>query len=85
MNWASRFAPLESLPQQAKQRASAALQHVNMGFLARGQKLKPLVSEFSHYSTWLFDAGKNEREVDRILHTFPKNARIVHRKLVKRG
>ena len=76
---------LESLPQQAQQRTSAALQHVNMGFLARGQKLRPLVSEFSHYSMWLFDAGKNEKEVSQILHTFPKGARIVHRKLVKRG
>ena len=79
------FTPLESLPQQAQQRTSAALQHVNMGFLARGQKLRPLVSEFSHYSLWLFDAGRNEKEVNQILNTFPKGARIVHRKLVKRG
>ena len=79
------FTVPESLPQQAKLQTSSALQHINMGFLARGQKLKPLVSEFSHYLTWLFDAGNNEREVDRILHTFPKGARIVHRKLVKWG
>ena len=79
------FVPVESLPQQAKLQTSAALQHVNMGFLARGQKLKPLVSEFAQYRSWLFDAGNNENEVNRILHTFPKGARIVHRKLVKWG
>ena len=35
-----------ALPQESQQQAAAVLQHVSMGFLARGQKLKPLVSEF---------------------------------------
>ena len=77
--------PIDTLPQQAKQRTSAALQHVNMGFLSRGQKLKPLVSEFSHYKVWLFDATSNETVVDRVLRTFPKGTRIVHRKLMTWG
>ena len=36
------FTMPESLPQQAKLQTSSALQHINMGFLARGQKLRPL-------------------------------------------
>ena len=43
------------------------------------------MNEFAQYRSWLFDAGNNENEVNRILHTFPKGARIVHRKLVKWG
>ena len=64
---------------------SAALQHVNMGFVPRRHKLKPLVSEFSHYHTWRFDVGRDEAEVGKILRTCPKGARIVHRKLLKWG
>ncbi len=79
------FMPMDSLTQQFKHQSSAALQHVNMGFLPGGSKLKPLVSEFSHYCSWFFDVGKNEKDVDAIMHTFPKGARIVHRKLVKWG
>ena len=33
---------------------SAALHHVHIGFPPRGHKLKPLVSEFSEYRTWIF-------------------------------
>ena len=55
------FTPFESLIQQSKQQSSAALQHVNMGFLPRGRKLKPLVSEFSHYKTWILsDKSKQQ-------------------------
>ena len=75
----------ESLLEQSQQQTSAALQHVNMGFLARGHRLKPLVSEFSHYLTWLFAVGQSENLVQQILNTFPKGARIVHRKLLKWG
>ena len=77
--------PTESLLEQSQQQTSAALQHVNMGFLPRGHRLKPLVSEFSHYLTWLFAVGQSENLVQQILNTFPKGARIVHRKLLKWG
>ena len=74
-----------SLTQQADRQTSAALQHVNMGFLARGNKLKPLVSEFAKYHTWLFRVDNNETDVADILQSLPKGAKIVHRKLMKLG
>lgn len=72
------FVQTTSLIQQAKQ-------HVNMGFLARGNKLKPLVSEFADYQTWLFNVNNNEEDVEKILRSTPKGAKLVHRKLVKLG
>ncbi len=59
------FKPCESLSEQSKQQSSAALQHVNMGFLPRGKKLKPLVSEFSHYKTWIFQTNQSNNQVER--------------------
>lgn len=79
------FVQTFSLTQQAGRQTSAALQHVNMGFLARGNKLKPLVSEFAEYHTWLFRVDNNETEVTDILQSLPKGAKIVHRKLMKLG
>lgn len=77
------FVQTFSLTQQAGRQTSAALQHVNMGFLARGNKLKLLVSEFAEYHTWLFRVDNNETEVTDILQSLPKGAKIVHRKLMK--
>ena len=74
-----------SLIQQAKQQTSSTLQHVNMGFLARGNKLKPLVSEFASYNTWIFRVDRNEGDIDKTLFSMPKGSRIAHRKLLKWG
>ena len=79
------FKPVESLLEQSKQQTSAALQHVNMGFLPRGKKLKPLVSEFSHYKTWIFQANQSDNKVEKVMQDFPKGTRIVHRKLLQWG
>ena len=54
------------------------------GFLAE-RKLKPLVSEFSHYKTWIFHTNQNDNQVDRVVDKFPKGTRIVHRKLLQWG
>ena len=79
------YTPMESLFQQSQQQTSSALQHVNMGFLPRGRKLKPLVSEFSLYKTWAFHTNQNSNEVERVIDKFPKGTRIVHRKLLQWG
>ena len=79
------FAPAQSLMQQAKQQVSSTLQHVNMGFLARGNKLKPLVSEFSAYQTWIFRADRNDNDINHTLLSMPKGSHITHRKLQKWG
>ena len=77
--------PIESLFQQSQQQTSSALQHVNMGFLPRGRKLKPLVSEFSHYKTWIFHTNQTDNQVEKVMDKFPKGTRIVHRKLLQWG
>ena len=56
-----------------------------MGFLARGQKLRPLISEFSHFAHGFLTLAKMNKKPTRFCTQFPKGARIVHRKLVKWG
>lgn len=79
------YEQLSSMQEQAKQQQSSALQHVNMGFLPRGQKIKPLVSEFGRYQVWILPPSHNDEDVKKILKNLPKGARIVHRKLVNWG
>ena len=43
------YGKFSAMQEQAKQQQSSALQHVNMSFLPRGQKVKHLVSEFGRY------------------------------------
>ena len=56
-----------------------------MGFPPRRKKLKPRVSEFSHYKTWIFKTNQSNNQVENIMSSFPKGTRIVHRKLRKWG
>ena len=77
------FSPMESLVEQSKQQSSAALQHVNTGFLPRGRNLKLLVNEFSHYKTWIFKTNQSNNQVEDVMSSFPKGTRVVHRKLLQ--
>ena len=77
------FSPMESLVEQSKQQSSAALQHVNTSFLPRGRKLKLLVSEFSHYKTWIFKTNQSNNQVEDVMSSFPKGTRVVHRKFLQ--
>ena len=61
-----------SIQEQAQHATSAALQHVNMGFLPRGQKVKPLVSEFGRYESWIFQPSHNESDVEQVLKNLPQ-------------
>lgn len=79
------FQKFSSLVEQAKKKTSSALQHVNMGFLPRGHKVKPLVSEFGSYKTWIFQSSHNEDAIQAVLKNLPKGTRIVSRKLVSWG
>ena len=56
-----------------------------MGFLARGNKLKPLVSEFPAYQTRIFRADRNDNDINHALLSMPTGSRITHRKLQKWG
>ena len=79
------FCKFSSLVEQSKKKTSSALQHVNMGFLPRGHKVKPLVSEFGSYKTWIFQPSHNIDDIDVVLKNLPKGTRIVNRKLVSWG
>ena len=74
-----------SLVEQSKQKTSAALQHVNMGFLPRGQKVKPLVSEFGGYKIFVVPPSHNDGHIVTAVEQLPKGAKVVQRKLVKWG
>ena len=74
-----------SLVEQSKQKTSAALQHVNMGFLPRGQKVKPLVSEFGGYKILVVPPSHNDGHIATAVEQLPKGAKVVQRKLVKWG
>ena len=71
-----------TLEQQITSRRTTAINSVAMGLLPRGQKLKPLVSEFGDYITFVI---KPDMDASQILHTLNKGARITDRKLVVGG
>ena len=71
-----------TLEQQITSRRTTAINSVAMGLLPRGQKLKPLVSEFGDCITFVI---KPDMDASQILHTLNKGARITDRKLVVGG
>ena len=72
----------QTITQQIAQRRTTAINSVAMGLLPRGQKLKPLVSEFGHYVQF---AVKPDMDASRILLRLTKGARITDRKLLTGG
>lgn len=73
---------LSDLPQQVRHRRTTAVNSLVMGFLPRGQKLRPLVSDFGDYKKFALKPFQNASE---ILATIPAGARITTRKLVSWG
>ena len=71
-----------TLQEQVSSRRTTAINSVAMGLLPRGQKLRPLVSEFGDYVTFVV---KPETDASRILGTLNKGARITDRKLLWGG
>ena len=53
-----------------------------MGALPRGNKLKPLVSEFATYHTAICDPQQQPKQPDSVLKLLPKGARVTHRRLI---
>ena len=72
----------QTITQQIAQRRTTAINSVAMGLLPRGQKLKPLVSEFGHYVQF---AVRPDMDASRILPQLTKGARITDRKLLTGG
>ena len=70
--------PVETMEEQLAHRRTTAINTVAMGILPRGQKLKPLVSEFGVYNKVCVPLPF---ETELVLSKFPKGARVVDRKL----
>ena len=79
------FTKLQTLEQQIHHQRSTATNSILMGLLPRGRKLLPLVSEFQFYRQWLVPPHFPADDLDSLLKTFPKGARIVSRKLMHGG
>ena len=72
----------ETFTDQIKVNHNTAVNSVAMGILPRGQKLRPLVSEFSDYLRFAVLPHFN---ADKIVSKELKGARITHRKLLTWG
>ena len=72
----------ETFLEQIKTNRNTAVNSVAMGILPRGQKLRPLVSEFSGYAQFAIHPDFN---ADKIVDKQLKGARITTRKLLKWG
>ena len=72
----------DTFQQQIGERRNTAVNSVAMGLLPRGQKLRPLVSEFGHYVQF---AIKPDMDAKIILQDLVKGARITDRKLLTGG
>ena len=76
------ISPIHTFEEQVKHRRATAVNSVAMGLLPRGQKLRPLVSEFATYKQY---AVLPFQDTMIILSNLPKGARIVTRKLLLWG
>ena len=53
-----------------------------MGALPRGAKIKPLVSEFQSFQVFHCDPQQQPKQIESILMTLPKGARVTHRRVL---
>ena len=72
----------DTFQQQIGERRTTAVNSVAMGLLPRGQKLRPLVSEFGHYVQFVI---KPDMDATILLQSLVKGARITDRKLLTGG
>ena len=72
----------DTFQQQIGERRNTAVNSVAMGLLPRGQKLRPLVSEFGHYVQFAIEP---DMDAKIILQDLVKGARITDRKLLTGG
>ena len=73
---------IETLHQQMQTSSSTHQRRVVMGALPRGNKLKPLVAEFAAYHTAFCDPQQQPKQLDSVLRSLPKGARVTHRRLI---
>ena len=72
----------DTFQQQIGERRTTAVNSVAMGLLPRGQKLRPLVSEFGHYVQFVI---KPDMDATILLQSLVKGVRISDRKLLTGG
>ena len=72
----------ETLQQEILQQCNVAHKRIALGALPRGQRVKPLVHEFSSYAKFFLNP-QNPHQAEKKLAQYPKGARITHRQLLK--
>ena len=72
----------DTLQEEMQQQRSVAHKRIALGALPRGQRVKPLVHEFSSYAKF-FVNPQDPLQAEKKLGKFPKGARITHRQLLK--
>ena len=82
--WAARLEAPDLL-RQVRGRQTMAINSILMGILPRGQKARPLVSEFGCYNACAVSPSGNEALIHALLARRSKGAQIQRRKLCKWG
>ena len=67
---------------QSQLQESTQQRRIAMGALPRGAKIKPLVSEFQSFQVFHCDQQQQPKQIESILRTLPKGARVTHRRLL---
>ena len=73
---------IQTFQQQAVLQQSTPQRRIAMGALPRGNKIKPLVSEFQRYETMHCDPQQQPKQIDSKLAKLPKGSRVTHRHLI---
>lgn len=73
---------IESFHKQIELQQSTQQRRIAMGALPRGNKIKPLVAEFQRYDTLPCDPQQQPKQIDAKLRSYPKGARVTHRRLI---
>ena len=73
---------IDNFQVQNQLQESTQQRRIAMGALPRGAKIKPLVAEFQRFEVFHCDPQQQPKQIESILHTLPKGARVTHRRLL---
>eukprot|EP00435_Cladocopium_sp_Y103_P075258 s153_g55.t1 len=74
----------QTLSEQAAGPSNTSLSRIVLGALPRGYRAKPVVAEYGSYLTVYADPQRDS-ELQTLISTLPKGAKLIARRLVKRG
>ena len=73
---------IDNFQVQNQLQESTQQRRIAMGALPRGAKMKPLVAEFQSFEVFHCDPQQQPTQIESILHTLPKGARVTHRRVL---